>query len=128
MIAGCERVGAGATVGWVGTCVGALVLGATVGATVVGATVVGATVVGATVVGTVVLVGGVYGVVVGALEVVGGCRVEPSLAGAAAESRYQFERQGYFCVDMIDSKPDQLVFNRTVALRDTWSKIEKKSK
>jgi glutaminyl-tRNA synthetase len=62
------------------------------------------------------------------LEVVGGCRVEPSLAGAAAESRYQFERQGYFCVDMIDSKPDQLIFNRTVSLKDTWAKIEKGQK
>ncbi len=52
-----------------------------------------------------------------------GCMVEPSLAGAAPLGRYQFERQGYFCVDP-DSTPDTLVFNRTVALRDTWSKIE----
>jgi glutaminyl-tRNA synthetase len=55
------------------------------------------------------------------------CRVEPSLADAAAGSRYQFERQGYFCVDP-DSKPDRLVFNRTVSLRDTWAKIEKSQK
>jgi glutaminyl-tRNA synthetase len=58
------------------------------------------------------------------LEVVAGCKLEPSLAGAAPGSRYQFERLGYFCVDP-DSKPEGLVFNRTVALRDTWAKIEK---
>ena len=52
------------------------------------------------------------------------CRVEPSLAGAAPGTRYQFERQGYFCVDA-DSKADTLVFNRTASLRDTWAKIEK---
>jgi glutaminyl-tRNA synthetase len=52
------------------------------------------------------------------------CKVEPSLAGAAPLSRYQFERQGYFCVDQ-DSTNGQLIFNRTVALRDTWAKIEK---
>ena len=53
-----------------------------------------------------------------------GCRVEPSLAGALPGSRYQFERQGYFCVDP-DSSAKRLVFNRTVALRDSWAKIEK---
>jgi glutaminyl-tRNA synthetase len=58
------------------------------------------------------------------LEVLTGCRVEPSLAGAAPMSRYQFERLGYFCVDP-DSAPGALVFNRTVALTDTWAKIEK---
>jgi len=52
------------------------------------------------------------------------CRVEPSLAAAAPGSRYQFERLGYFCVDP-DSTDGQLVFNRTVSLRDTWAKIEK---
>ncbi len=57
------------------------------------------------------------------LEVLTGCRVEPSLAGAPVGSRYQFERLGYFCVDP-DSTPERLVFNRTVALRDTWAKIE----
>ncbi|HEY4308501.1 MAG TPA: glutamine--tRNA ligase/YqeY domain fusion protein [Pirellulales bacterium] len=62
------------------------------------------------------------------LEVLSECRVEPSLAGAAPESRYQFERQGYFCVDMIDSHPDKLVFNRTVSLKDSWAKIEKGQK
>ena len=55
------------------------------------------------------------------------CRVEPSLKGAEPETRYQFERQGYFCVDSVDSTPEALVFNRTVTLRDTWAKIEKAS-
>ncbi len=59
------------------------------------------------------------------LEVLGSCRVEPSLAQATAGARYQFERQGYFCVDP-DSTPGGLVFNRTVPLRDSWAKIEKK--
>jgi len=58
------------------------------------------------------------------LEVLTSCRVEPSLAGASPGSRYQFERQGYFCVDP-DSSAGKLVFNRTVGLRDTWAKIEK---
>ena len=57
------------------------------------------------------------------LEVVRSCRVEPSLRNAAPESRYQFERIGYFCVDP-DSTGGRLVFNRTVSLRDTWAKIE----
>lgn len=61
------------------------------------------------------------------LEVLTGCRVEPSLAGATHGSSYQFERQGYFCVDP-DSAPDKLVFNRTVTLKDTWAKIQKKQK
>jgi glutaminyl-tRNA synthetase len=60
------------------------------------------------------------------LEVVTGCKVEPSLAGAAAESRYQFERLGYFVVDR-DSASHRLVFNRTVTLRDQWAKLEKKA-
>jgi glutaminyl-tRNA synthetase len=59
------------------------------------------------------------------LEILTSCRVEPSLAGAPPGSRYQFERQGYFCVDP-DSTDGKLVFNRTVSLRDTWAKIEKK--
>ena len=58
------------------------------------------------------------------LETVVGCRLEPSLAGAPAGSRYQFERLGYFCVDP-DSTSARLVFNRTVTLRDTWARIEK---
>jgi glutaminyl-tRNA synthetase len=52
--------------------------------------------------------------------------VEPSLAGAPSGSRYQFERLGYFCVDSVDSSDNELVFNRTVTLRDTWAKIQKK--
>ncbi len=59
------------------------------------------------------------------LLVLTGCKLEPSLKGAAPGSRYQFERQGYFCVDSKDSRPGHLVFNRTVGLRDTWAKIEK---
>ena len=58
------------------------------------------------------------------LEVLSQCKLEPSLANAAVGSRYQFERLGYFCVDP-DSKPGKPVFDRTVALKDTWAKIEK---
>jgi len=61
------------------------------------------------------------------LEILRDCRVEPSLAGAPVGSRYQFERQGYFCVDP-DSRQGTLVFNRTVALKDTWAKIEKRAR
>jgi glutaminyl-tRNA synthetase len=61
------------------------------------------------------------------LEVLKGCKLEPSLAGAAVGSRYQFERLGYFCVDT-DNTPEKPVFNRTLPLRDTWAKIEKKTK
>jgi glutaminyl-tRNA synthetase len=61
------------------------------------------------------------------LEVLRGCQLEPSLAGATPGSRYQFERQGYFCVDL-DARPGALVFNRTVTLRDTWARIEKGQK
>lgn len=50
--------------------------------------------------------------------------VEPSLVAAHAEQGYQFERMGYFCADSKDSKPEALVFNRTVGLRDTWAKID----
>ncbi len=59
------------------------------------------------------------------LEALTSCRVEPTLAGAAPGSRYQFERLGYFCVDTKDSSDQSLVFNRTVTLRDTWAKIKK---
>jgi glutaminyl-tRNA synthetase len=58
------------------------------------------------------------------LEVLHNCKLEPSLANAPAGARYQFERLGYFCVDP-DSKPEKPVFNRTVALKDTWARIEK---
>jgi len=59
------------------------------------------------------------------LEILTSCRLEPGLASAAPGSRYQFERLGYFCADLRDSRPGALVFNRTVTLRDTWAKIEK---
>jgi glutaminyl-tRNA synthetase len=61
------------------------------------------------------------------LETVTNAKLEPSLTGAAPGNRYQFERLGYFCVDL-DSTVEKPVFNRTVGLRDTWAKIEKKSK
>jgi len=58
------------------------------------------------------------------LEIVGNCVVEPGLQSAKPQDRFQFERLGYYCVDD-ESKPDHLIFNRTVTLRDTWAKIEK---
>ncbi|HET7205413.1 MAG TPA: glutamine--tRNA ligase/YqeY domain fusion protein [Terriglobales bacterium] len=61
------------------------------------------------------------------LEVLTGCKLEPSLASAAVGSRYQFERLGYFCVDRDSGANNLLVFNRTLALKDTWAKIEKKA-
>jgi glutaminyl-tRNA synthetase len=57
------------------------------------------------------------------LQVLRDCKLEPSVAGAAPGTRYQFERLGYFCVDP-DSTPETLVFNRTVTLKDTWAKIQ----
>jgi glutaminyl-tRNA synthetase len=60
------------------------------------------------------------------LVVLPNCKLEPSLASAAPGTRVQFERTGYFCVDTVDSKPGKPVFNRTVSLRDSWTKIEKK--
>lgn len=60
------------------------------------------------------------------LEVVQGCKVEPSLAEARPGSTYQFERLGYFCADIRESSPGHLVFNRAVPLKDTWAKIEQK--
>ena len=62
------------------------------------------------------------------LEVLRGCRVEAALGVAETGITYQFERQGYFCVDSVDSAPGALVFNRTVSLRDSWAKIEKAQK
>ena len=59
------------------------------------------------------------------LERLTGCRLEPSLAAAAPGARYQFERNGYFCVDAVDSAADRPVWNRAVGLRDSWAKIEK---
>ncbi len=52
--------------------------------------------------------------------------IESGLKGAPEGSRYQFLRNGYFCVDSVDSTPQRLVFNRTVALRDTWARIQSK--
>jgi glutaminyl-tRNA synthetase len=63
----------------------------------------------------------------GSLEVLTSAKLEPSLAGAKPGDRYQFERLGYFCVDP-DSQPGALAFNRTVPLRNTWAKIEKREK
>ena len=60
------------------------------------------------------------------LEVLAACRVEPGLASAKPGERFQFERQGYFCVDP-DAAGGGLVFNRTVALRDTWAKEQQKA-
>jgi glutaminyl-tRNA synthetase len=60
------------------------------------------------------------------LEVIGDAKLEPSLANAATGNGYQFERLGYFCVDP-DSKPGAPVFNRTVALKDAWARVEKRS-
>jgi glutaminyl-tRNA synthetase len=59
------------------------------------------------------------------LKVLEGCKLEPALADAASGHALQFERQGYFCLDP-DSRPGRLVFNRTVALRDTWAKEKAK--
>lgn len=61
------------------------------------------------------------------LEIVPAAKIEPGVKGAPPLTRYQFERLGYFCVDK-DSTPEQMVFNRTVTLKDAWAKIEKKSK
>jgi glutaminyl-tRNA synthetase len=60
-------------------------------------------------------------------QLLSGCRVECTLADAPAGARYQFLRQGYFCVDP-DSGPGLLIFNRTVGLKDTWSKMDKGNK
>jgi glutaminyl-tRNA synthetase len=62
----------------------------------------------------------------GSLEVLTGCRVEPALAAAALGEAVQFERQGYFRRDP-DSTPERPIFNRTVALRDTWARIQTRS-
>jgi len=61
------------------------------------------------------------------LEILNGCKVEPSLLGTPPETRYQFLRIGYFCVDS-DTTPDKLVFNRTVPLRDSWAKMQRGQK
>jgi glutaminyl-tRNA synthetase len=61
------------------------------------------------------------------LEVLKSCKLEPSLANAKPKDKYQFERLGYFCVDL-DSTKEKLIFNRAVSLRDEWAKMEKKQK
>ena len=61
------------------------------------------------------------------LKVLTHCKLEPSLAEAQSGDRFQFERNGYFCVDAQDSTADKLVFNRTVSLKDGWSKAKKKN-
>ncbi len=61
------------------------------------------------------------------LEILKGCFVEQSLADALPGRTYQFERQGYFCIDPIASQNGKLVFNRTISLRDSWAKIAKKN-
>ena len=60
------------------------------------------------------------------LETVTSCRLEPCLSNAVPGVSYQFERQGYFCIDPKDSSEGKLVFNRTATLRDSWAKIERK--
>jgi glutaminyl-tRNA synthetase len=60
------------------------------------------------------------------IQVLKGCKVEPMLGAAAPGSRFQFERVGYFCADIKDSRPGASVFNRIVTLKDTWAKIEQK--
>ncbi len=60
------------------------------------------------------------------LVVLEDARLEPSLADAKPDEKFQFERHGYFCADVLDSKPGIPVFNRSVSLKDSWSKVEKK--
>ncbi|ARN57285.1 glutamine--tRNA ligase/YqeY domain fusion protein [Sedimentisphaera salicampi] len=59
------------------------------------------------------------------LQTINNCLIEPSVKDAEPLDRYQFERIGYFCVDK-DSSPEKLIFNRTVTLKDTWAKMQKK--
>jgi len=59
------------------------------------------------------------------VKILKNCYVEPSLLEAEPGSRFQFLRQGYFCVDSVDASPGKPVFNRIVTLRDTWAKIQK---
>jgi glutaminyl-tRNA synthetase len=60
------------------------------------------------------------------LETLNGCKLEPSLANAQPGAICQFERLGYFCVDVKDTTREKVVFNRTVTLRDIWAKLQKK--
>jgi len=58
------------------------------------------------------------------LEVLAGCKLEPALAQAALGESYQFMRNGYFCLDSVDTHEGQLVFNRTISLVDSWAKMQ----
>ncbi len=60
------------------------------------------------------------------LEVLKSCRVEKNMESVAVDDRFQFEREGYFCIDSKDSSSENLVFNRIVTLRDSWAKVEQK--
>lgn len=62
------------------------------------------------------------------LDVLTGCKVEPSLAGAQPLDRFQFERLGYFCLDPDAERAGRPIFNRTVTLRDTWARVQKQAK
>ncbi len=62
------------------------------------------------------------------LKVISGAKLEPTLTDTAHGVTVQFERMGYFCVDSVDSKSDALVFNRTMTLKDTWAKMQKKGR
>jgi glutaminyl-tRNA synthetase len=61
------------------------------------------------------------------LSVLTGCKIEPGLRDAPVSAQYQFERLGYYCVDL-DSTAEKLVFNKTIGLRDTWAKVEQREK
>ena len=61
----------------------------------------------------------------GSLQVLNDCKIEPSVREAEAGTKYQFERLGYYCLDR--DSGEKLVFNRTIGLRDTWAKIEKRA-
>ncbi|MEO0096402.1 MAG: glutamine--tRNA ligase, partial [candidate division WOR-3 bacterium] len=61
------------------------------------------------------------------LKILTGCKLEPSLKDVKPGDFFQFERLGYFCVDK-DSKPEKLIFNRSVTIKDTWAKIEARLK
>ena len=59
------------------------------------------------------------------IEKIAECKIEPGIQDAKPGDVFQFERLGYFCLDLKLSRPNALVFNRTVTLRDTWAKVEK---
>ena len=62
------------------------------------------------------------------LEILKDAKLEPGLAGKEPGFRCQFMRQGYFCIDSKDSRPEKMVYNRTVTLKDSWAKLEGKGK